>query len=349
MVGRLLGGSSGDSRGGRLIRLLGIIALAGLTLSLTGCLDHSPMSTGVIGGENNARVWDVYNVLWIGAAVVFVLVEGLLIYAIWRGRRATALVHGRPVPVHGNTKLEVLWTVIPAIVIIAIGIPTLTVLRDLSSTPERENTVRVDVIGHQFFFEFRYPELGVNSSNTLHIPAGAMIDMNLQSADVIHSFWVPHLAGKMDNIPGRTNHMWLTADNPGEYMGQCAEFCGLGHALMRFTVVAHTQEDFDAWVEEQRNPTGVEGDPAVGEQLVTTGACAACHYIEGTNARGTVGPALDGFASRPTIAGVVENTTENLEAWLANPAAVKPGTLMPAPGLSQTDIAHVVAYLQTLD
>jgi cytochrome c oxidase subunit II len=349
MVRRLTGGSPGEAQWGRLIRLLAVFALGVLALSLTGCLDESPMSTAAIEGEANARIWDVYTILWIGAAVVFLLVEGMLVYAIWRGRKSTALVHGRPVPVHGNTKLEVLWTVIPAIVIIAIGIPTLTVLRDLSSTPERENTVRVDVIGHQFFFEFRYPELGVNSSNTLHIPAGAMIDINLQSADVIHSFWVPRLSGKIDNIPGRTNHLWLTADNPGEYMGQCAEFCGLGHALMRFTVIAHTQEDFDAWVAQQLDPTTVVGDPAVGEQMVTTGACAACHYIEGTNARGTVGPALDGFANQPDIAGVVENTTENLEAWLANPSAVKPGTLMPAAGLSQADIAHVIAYLQTLE
>lgn len=350
---RRLPGASGAVQGGfhrgRLIRVLAVIALAVLAFSLTGCLDESPMSTAVSDGEHNSRIWDVYNVLWIGAAFVFILVEGLLIYAIVRGRRATALVHGRPVPVHGNTRLEVLWTVIPAIVIIAIGIPTLTVLRDLASTPERDDILRVDVVAHQFFFEFRYPELELNTANTLHIPAGTMIDINLQSSDVIHSFWVPRLAGKTDNIPGRTNHMWLTADTPGTYMGQCAEFCGLGHALMRFQVVAHTQEDFDAWVEEQRNPSGVVGDPAIGEQIVTTGSCAACHAISGTSAVGTVGPPLDGFASQPMIADHVENTPENLAAWLANPPAVKPGTLMPAPGLSQTDIAHVIAYLETLE
>jgi cytochrome c oxidase subunit II len=349
MVRRLPGGLPGGIHRGRLIRYLAITSLALLALSLTGCLDESPMSTAVIEGEANSRIWSVYNILWIGAAFVFVLVEGLLVFAIIRGRKATRLVHGRPVPVHGNTRLEVLWTVIPAIVIVAIGIPTLTVLRDLSTTPEREDVLRVDVIGHQFFFEFRYPDLELNTSNTLHIPAGTVVDINLQSADVIHSFWVPRLAGKTDNVPGRTNHMWLTADNPGTYDGQCAEFCGLGHALMKFQVVAHTPEEFDAWVEEQRAPASGAGDPAVGEQIVTTGPCAACHTVEGTAARGTVGPPLDGFASRPQIAGVVENTPENLTAWLEDPQAVKPGTLMPDTGLSATDIAHVVAYLETLE
>jgi cytochrome c oxidase subunit II len=331
------------------MRFAFVALLAVLAFSLTGCFEGSPMSTAVIGGEHNQRIWSVYNLLWIGSAIVFVLVEGLLIYAIIRGRKPGRMIHGRPVPVHGNTRLEILWTVIPAIVIVAIGIPTLTVLRDLSRVPDHDNTIRVDVIGHQFFFEFRYPELEVNSSNTMHIPAGAMIDINLQSADVIHSFWVPRLAGKTDNIPGRTNRMWLIADEPGTYAGQCAEFCGLGHALMRFQVIAHDQADFDAWVEEQLAPPTGEGDPVIGEQLVVGGSCAACHVIEGTAAQGLVGPPLTGFANQPDIADVVENTPENLAAWLADPQAVKPGTLMPATGLSQAQIQHVVAYLYTLD
>lgn len=349
MVRRHLSASRGGFRWGRLIQLASVVMLAVLALSLSGCLDESPQSTAVIGGEHNQRIWDVYNLLWIGSAFVFVLVEGLLIFAIVRGRKAPKTAHGRPVPVHGNTRLEILWTVIPAIVIVAIGIPTLTVLRDLSSTPETDNTIQIDVVGHQFFFEFRYPELELNSSNTMHIPVGTMIDINLQSADVIHSFWVPRLAGKTDNIPGRTNHMWLIADEPGTYAGQCAEFCGLGHALMRFQVVVHEQADFDAWIEEQRAPPTGEGDPAIGEEIVTTGLCAACHTIEGTTAQGVTGPPLTGFASQPQIAGVVENTPENLAAWLADPQAVKPGTLMPAPGLSQAQIEHVVAYLNTLE
>lgn len=349
MVRRHFGESRDGFRWGHVIRLVSVAMLAVLALTLSGCLDESPQSTAVIGGEHNKRIWDVYNLLWIGSAFVFVLVEGLLIYAIVRGRRATKTIHGRPIPVHGNTRLEILWTVIPAIVIVAIGIPTLTVLRDLASTPDHDNTIRVDVIAHQFFFEFRYPELEVNSTNTMHIPTGAMIDINLQSADVIHSFWVPRLAGKTDNIPGRTNHMWLIADEPGTYAGQCAEFCGLGHALMRFQVVAHDPDDFDAWVDEQLAPPSGEGDPAIGEELVVRGSCAACHTIEGTTAQGVVGPALTGFATQPQIAGVIENTPENLATWLADPQGVKPGTLMPAPGLSQAQIEHVVAYLYTLE
>src|SRR5690606_31578213 len=147
----------------------------------------------------------------------------------------------------------------------------------------------------------RYPDYGITTTNNLHIPAGTVIDLNLQSADVIHSFWVPRLAGKLDNIPGRTNTMWLTADEPGTYYGQCAEFCGLGHALMRFQVIAHEPDEFQAWIDEQLSPSTGEGDPAIGEELVTTGSCAACHTIAGTPAQGVVGPALDGIASRPTF------------------------------------------------
>lgn len=349
MVRRQSGESQRGIHMGRLMRFASVAVLTVLALALTGCLDESPQSTAVIGGEHNQRIWDVYNIIWIGAAVVFVLVEGLLIYAIIRGRKATKTVHGRPVPVHGNTKLEIMWTIIPAIVIVIIGIPTLTVLRDLSRTPESDNIIKVDVVGRQYFFEFHYPELELQTANQLHIPAGAVIDINLQSADVIHSFWVPRLAGKTDNIPGRTNHMWLVADEAGTYQGQCAEFCGEGHALMKFQVVVHEQEDFEAWIEEQRAPPSAEGDPVLGEQLVVGGSCAACHAIEGTSAAGVVGPALTGFASQPQIADAVENTPENLALWLEDPQQVKPGTLMPDPGLNPTQIQHVIAYLSTLE
>lgn len=326
--------------------LVGLLAMAGL-LSACGVTDD-PQSTIRQAGEHNARIWSVYNWLWIGAAIVFVLVEALLVYTLIRYRRAPKTAHGRPVPVHGNTTLEVMWTIIPALVLVLISVPTLQVIADLSSTPENMGEpLRVDVIGHQFFFEFRYPELGVRSTNTMYIPEDRPIDINLQSADVIHSFWVPVLAGKTDNIPGRTNHMWLSADEPGEYSGQCAEFCGTGHALMRFKVVAQTEADFNDWVQNQLNPSAT-GDPAVGEQLVTAGACAGCHAIDGTSAGGAVGPNLTKFGAQEQIAGVVENTPENLSAWLHDPAAVKPGTAMPKLPLSDADIMHIVAYLETL-
>lgn len=352
MLDRLPGWLPGGLRQVRLRRLLPAVALVVLALTLAACDIDSAQSTITQGGEHNARIWDVYNILWILSAIVFVLVEGLLVFAILRFRRGDRLVHGRPVPVHGNTRLEILWTIIPAIILVIIAIPTLQVMADLNErqVEKHPDAMVIDVIAHQFFFEFRYNDLGINSSNTLHIPAGVPIDLNITSDDVIHSFWVPQLAGKTDTIPGRNNHMWLSADEPGIYQGQCAEFCGLGHALMKFQVQAHTPEEFQAWVSEQQNPqAGDQGDPQRGMELVVNGACAGCHAIEGTAAQGAVGPALTGFASREQIAGVVENTPENLAAWLANPPAVKPGTLMPNLNLSQADITHIVAYLETLE
>jgi len=328
--------------------MLALVVLA-LGLSACGAGDDVPLSTIPQEGEHNDRIWYAYNFLWVGAAAVFVLVEGLLVYTLWRYRHKPRMAHGqaRPVPVHGNTALEIGWTIVPAVIIALVGIPTLQVLAELSDSPNEDSNIPIEVIGHQFFFEFRYPE-GVNSSNVLHIPEDTYIDVSLQSDDVIHSFWVPKLAGKTDNIPGRINTMWLRADNPGTYAGQCAEFCGLGHALMKFQVEVHTQEDYVAWIDEQQNPSTAAGDPAAGEQLVVNGPCAACHLVEGTSAQGNVGPELTGFASRPQIAEVVENNEENLRAWLANPPAVKPGTAMPALPLSEVDINHLVAYLQTL-
>ena len=326
-----------------------MLALVALALGLAACASPTddPQSTITQAGKANERIWDVYNILWILSAIVFVLVEGMLVYTIWRFRHRPRTAHGRPVPIHGNTKLEIIWTIIPAIIIAGIGIPTLQVLAELSDSPDDASNIEVQAIGHQFFFEFRYPE-GVNSSNVLHIPEDTYIDLKLQSDDVIHSFWVPHLNGKTDMVPGRINPMWLRADDPGTYAGQCAEFCGLGHALMKFKVEVHTQADYETWIQEQLNPSTAAGDPAAGEQIVTGGPCAACHTVEGTSAQGSVGPELTDFADLPQIAGVVENNEDNLRAWLANPPAVKPGTAMPNLNLSQVDINNLVAYLETL-
>jgi cytochrome c oxidase subunit 2 len=328
--------------------LAGAALAAVVLLVLSACGTDHPQTTIAQDGEANRRIWDVYYILWIGAAVVFVLVEGLLVFAIIRGRRRPRTVHGRPVPVHGNSTLEVVWTIIPAIVLVGIGIPTLQILADLHERPDDPNTIHVEVIARQFAFEFRYPELGIQSFGEMHIPTQTMIDLDLKSDDVIHSFWVPRLAGKTDHIPGRTNEMWLTADKPGEYAGQCAEFCGLGHAQMRFKVVAHDQADYDAWVQEKLNPQA-GGDPEAGRALFMSVGCAGCHTIDGTEAKGTVGPNLTHIASQDTIAGVLENTPENLHAWIDNPQAHKPGTLMPDLGLSPPDIDNIVAYLETLE
>lgn len=329
-------------------RYVAIFALLGAVVLLTGCDGGAPQSTIRQAGANNRRIWDVYNLLWIGAAIVGVLVEGLLVFAIFKFRHAPRTAHGRPVPVHGNTKLEVAWTIVPAIVLVIIGIPTMQIIAELYKRPDpAQNPLQVTVVARQFYFEFIYPELGISSVGEMDIPAGRPIDIRLESADVIHSFWIPSLAGKRDNIPGRATNMWLTADKPGEYPGQCAEYCGIGHANMRMKVVARTEADFNAWVAQKKNPSAV-ADPAAGQALFLSGQCAACHKIAGTTANGSFGPELTNIASRPQIAGTLENTPENLAKWLDNPPAVKPGTQMPDLPLSQSDISNLVAFLETL-
>lgn len=327
-------------------RVVAIVLVTLMGVLLTSCYgaDDYAQTTLESAGPNTARINDVYALIWWGAVIVFILVQGALVYAIFKFRGEPKTAHGRPVPVHGNNKLEIIWTVVPAVVLAIIAVPTLQIISELAEIPEGENVLRVDVTGHQFFWEYNYPDLGVSTTNALHIPVNTRVDIRLHSGDVIHSFWVPQLAGKVDAVPGQENHMWIEADEPGTYLGQCAEFCGLAHYNMLLSVVAETQQEFDDWVATQLAPPEEGGDPAAGEQLIVT-MCAACHTVEGTTAQGVVGPELTNYWEHDTIAGVLENTPENLAAWLENPPAIKPGTGMPNMNLNETQILNLVAFL----
>jgi cytochrome c oxidase subunit 2 len=212
----------------------------------------------------------------------------------------------------------------------------------------------VDVVGHQFWWEFHYDKLGFTTANELHVPLSTgqvptTTSLNLLSADVDHSFWVPALFGKIDSIPNQVNHIWFNPDKAGMYVGQCAQFCGVEHAKMLLRVYVQTPEDFAAWVKNQQQPA-VE-DPAVaeGRQLFESQACISCHVVRGTAAQGQFGPDLTHFKSRDTLAsGAADNTPANLKLWLKDPDYVKPGSLMPAMQLSDDQIDKVVAYLDTL-
>lgn len=331
-------------------RAVTIALLILLSVVLTSCYsaDSYPQSSLDAGGAHTARINDVYALVWWGSVVVFILVEGLLLFSIFKFRGEPKTAHGRPVPVHGNNRLEIIWTVVPAVILAIIAVPTLQIISELAEEPPPEESLRVDVYGHQFFWEFQYPDLGVSTTNEMHIPLDTRIDIRLHSGDVIHSFWVPQLAGKTDVIPGTENRMWFEADQPGTYLGQCAEFCGLAHYNMLMSVVAEPQQEFDDWVAEQTAPPSDEGDPEAGLALMET-MCAACHLVEGTAAQGAVGPELTHFASEDMIADVLENNEENLAAWLDDPPGIKPGTAMPALPLSEADIANLVAYLTTLE
>ncbi len=337
------------------------VALALPLLLLSACAD-APQDSLEPAGEWARKL----DVLWdwsFGLAVlVFVVVEGILVFALIRFRNRPD--NEEPRQVHGNTPLEIGWTILPALLLAGLAVPTVATIFELAEEPA--DAVEVEVVGHQWWWEFNYPDLGVTTANELHIPAGDQINVHLASFDVIHSFWVPQLAGKVDVVPGRDNRLTMAADEPGTYLGQCAEFCGLSHANMRIRVIAHTPEGFEQWLAQQREPAAkpAGGPELAGYDLFGSKGCVACHSIEGHEASGgaAVGPDLTHLHDRATFAGAIfELTTENLRRWLEDPSAMKPmqpeeGIGMPAvfpPGpdgqpLSEEEIDQLVAYLETL-
>ncbi|HEX5164349.1 MAG TPA: cytochrome c oxidase subunit II [Thermomicrobiales bacterium] len=345
----------GGFRSGRLFRILAVVTLLLLAFTLSACsVTSDPQSTIARDGRANDRIWFVYDILWIGVAVVLILVEGLLIYTLIRFRRRPKTVHGRPVPVHGNTTLEIAWTIIPAVILVAISIPTLQVLADLSDPPDDQPQMQIDVIGHQFYFEFQYPEEGLQTTNTLHIPEDTIVDIDITSGDVIHSLWVPRLNGKTDAVPGRTNDMWIEADNPGTYHGQCAEFCGTGHALMRFTVEVHTKADYDAWVQQQKDRAAGGGELAQrGQQIAQENGCTGCHSIDGSAAVGPTWQGLFGHEVTLSDGSTVTADEAYITESIRDPSAkivqgfpdIMPKTFA---DMSQDDIDAIIAYIQTL-
>jgi cytochrome c oxidase subunit 2 len=351
-----------------------------LALGAAACGTELPQNSLNPAGPEARKIDDLWwLVFWI-AAVIFVLVEGALIYAVVRFRRRKDS-DDEVRQVHGNTRLEILWTIIPVVILAVIAVPTLRTIFDLRGEPDpSENALEVNVIGHQWWWEFEYPEYGIETATELHIPEDRPVYLSLISADVIHSFWVPQLNGKRDAVPGRVNHLTLVADAPGIFLGQCAEFCGLAHADMRHRVVAHTAADFDAWVAEQQEVAVVpeEGLAADGWRIFEI-VCSACHNVKGTSAQvtrtftsedggvtrgfaGALAPDLTHFASRATFGGgTFQNTEEHLRAWLADPSDLKPMTPelndpaagrilgMPNFGLDGDEIDALIALLGTFE
>ncbi len=330
----------------RIVRLSAFVWV--LAFALAACSNEGPYNSfrpaGPVADKQNDLFWLVF---WI-ATVVFVLVQAALVYVIVKYRRRSP--DDTPKQIHGNARLEVIWTILPALLLAGIAVPTVGTIFDLAEAPA--GAMRVEVIGHQWWWEVRYPDQGIVTANEVHIPTGEQVVMELSSNDVIHSFWVPRLAGKQDLVPGRTNTLNFAADHPGTYRGQCAEFCGLSHAQMRFRVVAHDPADFETWLEEQRAEAAApaEGSEAAGS-LPT---CLACHQIQGvdppTDAPPQIAaPDLTHFGSRQTIAaGILPNTDEALARWLRDPPAVKPGSRMPDYNLTEPQIEALVEYLRGL-
>ena len=319
-----------------------------IVVLLGGCAFDGPMSTLVARSDLNRAILSVYKLITWLTAIIGLLVFTLLAIVLLRYRERA----GRPLPrqIHGHTALEIGWTLAPALILVFIAVPTMrTIFETAGGAPE--GALRVQVIGHQWWWEYRYPTLGIGAANELHLPVRTPIQLEMTSADVIHSFWVPRLGGKRDLIQGRVNRIEFRADSSGEYWGQCAEFCGASHANMRLRVVVQPDTAFQAWVDRQRAgpATPPKGSPEeLGQQVFRRSACIGCHTIQGVSA-GKVGPELTHVGGRATIAGALfPNTAETLHRWIMNAPALKPGALMPPQGLSPADLDAVVAYLQSL-
>ncbi len=346
-------------------RLARLGALAGAALTLGACqfieIEDAPMTAldpqGPFAQREDDLFWPVF---WIATAV-FILVQGAILVAVFLFRDKEGAKEARQL--HGSPKLEVLWTVVPALILAGIAVPTTAAVFDLTECDP--DAIQIDVIGHQWWFEYHYPDAEIWTANVMVIPAGQEICANLMSEDVIHNFWVPALNGKRYAIPGQVQLLRLQADEPGEYWGQCAEFCGLSHSLMRARVIAMSPADYETWIAGQQAPTPLpaEGTPEfAGYQVFTAKGCTQCHTVrfEDESASNLVsndafsGPELTHFASRSVFAGAVlpeegQTKAEALKVWLANPPEVKPGSFMPDLALTEQEIDDLIVWLESTE
>lgn len=288
-------------------------------------------------------------------AGIFIVVAGLTVYTIIRFRQRPDDDGREPAQIYGSNQIELAWTVIPILIVLILFLVSARTIYEVEGRKAPEDALHVTIVGHQWWWEIKYPGLGFVTANEVHVPVSEPEDprptfLRLESADVIHSFWIPRLAGKMDVVPNRVNHMWIEPLEPGTYLGQCAEYCGTQHAHMLLRVIVHPKEEFDAWVRAQQEPP--VSDPAVqrGRDLFQSVACINCHTIGNTVATGTFGPDLSHLMSRETIgAGAAVNDPENLYRWVRDPDLIKPGALMPDMKLADADVQSIVDYLVTLE
>lgn len=340
--------------GGKIVLLL--LSSSASTLSAVAPSGSSSHGTNIFSPASTPAksIADLSDFVLVITGIIFVVVFVLLAYSIVKFR-ARAKDGGRePAQVYGSTQIELAWTIIPILIVVVLVLATARVIHALQDAPMPASAVEVTVIGHQFWWEYRYPHLGVVTANELHIPVSdpshpTPTFLQLLSADTDHSFWVPELAGKTDLIPNHPNRMWMDPERTGTFVGQCAQYCGTQHAKMLLRVSVDSPEDFAEWVREQQLPAVTDERVAAGKRVFETTACINCHSINGTVANGRFGPDLTHLMSRTTLAaGAAPNTPENLRLWIQNPEAIKRGSLMPAMKLSDSDLDVLVGYLETL-
>ena len=319
---------------------------AGSALSPTNIF--APVSTPA------QSIFDLSIFVLMVTAAIFLTVFTLLAYAVIRFRKRETEAGREPAQVYGSTQVELAWTVIPVLIVLTLFLAAARVIASIQNTAHPSTAIEVTVIGHQFWWEYRYPSLGVVTANELHLPVSDPAHptptfLTLLSADTDHSFWVPRLAGKTDLIPNHPNSMWVDPYETGLYLGQCAQYCGTQHAKMLLRIYVQTRDEFDRWIQNQRQAAQPGEAVSEGQRIFERTACINCHAIAGTAANGRFGPDLTHLMSRDTLAsGAVANTTENLRRWIQNPAVFKPGSKMPSMGLSDPELNAVTQYLETL-
>jgi cytochrome c oxidase subunit II len=333
-------------------------ALGGLPFIGSVAVAQSPTNIFAPAATPAHSIFDLSMLVLGITLVIFLVVGGMLLYALIRFRHRPDDSDQEPAQIYGSDQIELSWTVIPILIVVMLFLSTARVIMGTQAIPKPENSLDVTVIGHQFWWEYRYPKLGVVTANELHIPVSDPAKpmptyLTMSSADTDHSFWVPRLAGKTDVIPNRINTMWIDPSEAGLYLGQCAQYCGTQHAKMLLRVYADTPEQFAAWISQQKKPAQQDfaGNPAAteGQTVFIHNACINCHAVNGTAATGRFGPDLTHLASRDTIAsGAVPNTPENLRKWIDDPNSMKPGSLMPPMHLNGHDLDVITAYLAQL-
>jgi cytochrome c oxidase subunit 2 len=299
-------------------------------------------------------IFELSRLVLMVTGAIFIVVFSLLAYAAVKFRRRRADDGREPAQVYGSTQLELAWTVVPILIVVVLFLASARVIASIQKAVLPSTAIQVTVIGHQYWWEYRYPSMKVVTANELHIPVSDPAHptptfLTLLSADTDHSYWVPRLAGKTDLIPNHPNSMWVEPHETGLYLGQCAQYCGTQHAKMLLRVYVQTRDEFDRWIQQQNQPAHLAGTVSDGQRIFERTACINCHAVAGTVANGTFGPDLTHLMSRDTIAaGAAANTPENLRRWIRDPNVFKPGSKMPAMGLSDPDVNAVAQYLETL-
>jgi len=334
-----------------------ILPLVLATFVLSGTVYAAPDQVTNIFKPLSTPAESVYQAALLTMAVcgvIFLIVGGLLAYTTIRFRRRAADDGLEPPQIYGSNQIELAWTVLPVLIVFVLILVTSRTIADVQNKPAASDSLKVTVVGHQWWWEIRYPDLGIVTANEIHVPVSDATKprqtfLRLESADVAHSFWVPQLAGKTDLIPNRVNKMWIEPKQVGTYLGNCAEYCGTQHARMLLRVIVHEPDDFARWAAEQQQNGAEDPQVKAGRDVFFSTSCLNCHTISGTSARGRFGPDLTHLMSRDTLAsGAAPNTPEKLRAWVRDPQAIKDGSLMPNMQLTEQELDQLVSYLLTL-